>query len=220
MVKGAERVRMRTLKGEAIDITSYVAHDPATDLIVLATGHKGPKLSRGTHRLFSPAQTLFVLLPPSVPQVALYTGKYVSAFDSRGVGEVIGLWADISTGLPVVDSLGNVSGIVELLEAGNTRKACAIPVERVTDLLARPDPGGKLADLATEPVPAWTQTDRPEGALILGSILCRTRQFDTGLLLLNRAVAGDPSLLEAKLELGMAHQIRAKSLQLPGYLPR
>ncbi len=205
-VAGAELVQVRTADGASFAITEYLADDPERDLTVLRSGQPLPGLERGTHELLAPAQTAFVILPPSVAQMQTYRVGMVNTFEARGPGELVVFWGDISTGLPAADSLGRVVGIIEAIREGSLFAVTAIPIARISDLLSRPDPGGLLASLDPARPAPWTQPGEPEGAQVLGAALCRTQRYSTGLPLLTRAVQQKPDLVEAMLEIGQAYQ--------------
>jgi Tfp pilus assembly protein PilF len=205
-VAGAERVEAHTADGGSFRITDFVADDPALDLVVLRTPQQIPVLERGSHELLSVGQSSFVILPPSVTRMDTYRVKLVNVIEAPDIGSLVVLWGDISTGLPVADSLGKVVGVIEAFHEGSVFAVTAIPIARVADLMARPDVGGSLTKLGQVPAAPWTRPDEPEGAQVLGSALCRTQRYSTGLPFLTRAVQQKPDLVEAKLELGMAYQ--------------
>jgi len=204
-VAGAERIRVRTADGAAFEVTEFVADDPVLDLTILRSPQQLPLLERGTHNMLAPNQSAFVILPPSVTHMDAYRVKLVNVIEAAGVGELVLLWGDISTGLPVADSLGKVMGVIEAIREESLFAVAAVPIGRLDDLMARPDRGGPLSALSQVSVAPWTQPDQPEGAQVLGAALCRTQRFSIGLPLLTRALQQRPDLLEAKLELGIAY---------------
>ncbi len=204
-VAGAERIQVRTADGGSFAVTEFVADDPALDLVVLRSPRTLPALERGSHDMLAPGQAAFVILPPSVEHMDTYRVNLVNVIEAAGVGDLVVLWGDISTGLPVADSLGKVVGVIEAIREETTFAVAAVPIGRLDALLARPDMGGPLSALAQVPVAPWTQPDQPEGAQVLGAALCRAQRYSTGLPFLARAVQQKPDLLAAKLELGMAY---------------
>ncbi len=213
VVRGAERIVVQTAKGDTYEIREYVAHDPQHDLVVLklpAEKRAERALEPSSHLLFTQGQYCFGLLPPSVQQKGepVYEMRFVATVEAAGVGDLIALFAQLSPGLPAVDSLGNVVGVIEPLKEGSSYVTGAMPIGRVTDMMGKPEKGGALTDLAAEPVAAWTQPHEPEGAQVMGTILCRIRRFSEGLPYLSRAVQQRPAMAEAHIEWGMAHQIQ------------
>ncbi len=207
-VAGAEKVEVRTAAGGSFAVTDYVAAAPDLDLVVLRTPEAVPPLPRGSHLFLAPQQSAFVLLPPSVQQMDTYRVRFVTTFDAPVIGELIALWGDISTGLPVADSLGHVVGVIEALREESVFAVTAIPIATVDELLSRPDTGGSLSDLDPGRIAAWTRTSQPEGSQVMGTVLCRQFRFSSGLPFLTRAVQREPDLVEAKLEWGMAYQVQ------------
>lgn len=223
-VKGAERVTVRTFKGDKFDVTSYVAHDPVTDLIILDAPNAGEGLARGTHWLIANDQACFVILPPSVRMPPYdqepYKMRYLGVIAAAGVNDVLAAYGNISPGLPLADSLGQVIGVMEDLREGQTVATCAIPIRKVADLLAKPDPGGLLADLAGEPKAPWTQLDQAEGAQLMGALLCRNQRFAKGLPYLTRAIEQKPQFVEALIEWGKAYQSKNEHDEAERYYRR
>jgi Flp pilus assembly protein TadD len=208
-ILGADRVRVTPRMGSPFEVSSYVACDPETDLIVLKAPEQIPGLRRGSHLVFSHGETGFVILPPSVPQPT-YRMRYVNVVECAGMGDMIGLYGDVSSGLPMADSLGQVVGVVEALRVAGQVVVCGIPIDRVNDLMARPDAGGNLVDLDPTEYAPWTQPPTAEGCQLRGAVLCRIRKLDEGIPLLDRALEMKPDMLAAHLERGMAYQNQAQ----------
>ncbi|MCK4304428.1 MAG: tetratricopeptide repeat protein [Candidatus Eisenbacteria sp.] len=212
-VRGAERLVVIPAKGEPFEVTSYVACDPQSDLIVLKAPKSAKGLSRSSHLLFSQGQTGFAILPPSVGGESIYKMGFVNMFEGAGMGDMMALWGNISPGLPLADSLGKVVGVINVLREGGRFVACGIPIDRVTKLLAKPDRGGALLDLSDDPIAPWIQPETAEGSQIMGAVLCRARKFEAGIALLRRALDKNPQLVEAMLEWGMAYQIQSEHVE-------
>jgi Tfp pilus assembly protein PilF len=204
-LKGATRVVARAAKGSAIEITRYIAHDPASDIAVLQASIPGARLTRGTHRLMSIGQVAFVLMPPSGGDPPARSIRYYTSFEGAGLGEMIATEPGPPTGAALVDSLGNVVGMVHTLTDGIARGGVAVPIEHVFALLARPEIGGSLSALTSEPA-AWTNVQTPAGMQVLGASLTRARRYAEGLPYISRSLTQDPKLVAALLEWGMALQ--------------
>jgi len=204
--RGAQRVIARRADGTSTEISRYIAHDPDADLILLDASRPGPGLVRGTHHLLSKGQVALAVLPPSVTSKDVHSVRFVNVFAADGVGDLLALWGNISTGVPLADSLGRVVGLLESIENADSRVTCAVPITRIDVLLSRPDPGGRLLDLAEEGPAPWTTSYLPEGLQVMGAVLCRVRKFERGLPLLERALAAHPDSPATRLELGMAYQ--------------
>lgn len=222
LVNGAELVTARPASGPAIEITEYIACDPAADLIVLKGAPKTDGLPQGSPGLLALGQTTFAPTPPSHPQPteAFWHGR---TFAAAGLGDAVAIYpltqnfdVDLS-GAPLTDSLGHAVGIIEILTEGVTSAACAIPISRVSDLLARPELGGALLDLATTPAAAWTRAKTPQHRQVMGAALCRVRKISDGTVFLNHAVEKDPLMVAALIELGMSHQMQGEHTQAESY---
>ncbi|MBM3318181.1 MAG: hypothetical protein FJY75_10075, partial [Candidatus Eisenbacteria bacterium] len=146
-VQGAARVTARPVHGSPIEITEYVVHDPAADLILLQAPAGPTRLARGTFRLLALGQTVFAMLPPPAPQAAQPV-QYFATFLASGAGELLGVAGGAPTGAVLVDSLGKVLGIVHVLSDGMTTASAAVPIERLFAMLASPETGGPLSALA------------------------------------------------------------------------
>ena len=212
MVKGAERITISTFGGETFEATSYVARDQSADLILLRTERQGDGLTTGSHLILDNQQAAFVLLPPSVTappyDVEPYRVRYLNTILAPGVGELIAAFGNISTGLPMTDSVGVVVGMMEHMRDGDSFTICAVPIRNLTQMLGRPDAGGRLIDLADEAQAPWLDPRLPAGAEVMGALFCRLRRFSEGLPYLSRAREDDPNMIEALLEWGRAYQIQ------------
>ena len=206
LVAGAEQVLMRTRAGDIFEAERYVAHDPTRNLVVIETDHDVPGLDWGSHLMFSQRQFGLVLLPPSVGQ-HVYPMRFLNDFLAPEAGELLACWGDISPGLPYADSLGAAVGVVQVLERGEDRVVCAVPIERVREMMAQPDRGGRLEDLPAEKA-AFVDPATAAGAQVMGAVLCRSKRFGQGVSYLMQALEQDPRSHEAKLEWGMALQLQ------------
>ena len=102
------------------------------------------------------------------------------------------------------------SRMAELLEQGDAAVGCIVPIERLAALMSAAPAGGPLAELATPPPAAWTQTATPAGLQVMGAVNCRGHRFDQGAALLRQALAAEPALAAGLLELGMCHQLQGE----------
>lgn len=205
-VAGAEQVLVRTRAGDIFESTRYVARDPARNLVVIDAGRTVPGLAWGSHLMFAQRQFGLVLLPPSVGQ-DIYPMRYLNDILAPEAGELLACWGDISPGLPYADSLGAAVGVVQVLQRGEDRVACVVPIERVREMMAQPDRGGRLTDLPAER-PAFVDPATAAGAQVMGAVLCRSKRFGQGLSYLMQALELDPACYAAKLEWGMALQLQ------------
>lgn len=220
-VKGAERIIASTFAGETFEVTSYVAQDAESDLILLRTEHAGHGLKTGSHLILDNQQAAFVLLPPSVTappyDVEPYRVRYLNTVLAPGIGELIAAFGNISTGLPMVDSVGVVVGMMEHMRDGDSFTVCAVPIRQLTDLLAQPDAGGRLIDLAEVAAAPWLDPQQPAGAEVMGALFCHLRRFSEGLPYLSRAREEDPNMIEALLEWGRAYQFQNEHGEAENY---
>ncbi len=209
LVRGAERVVCRPAGGSRTEITRYLAHDLATDLILLDAAVSKPGLARGSDEMLALGQVAFALLPQTGGAPVRET-QFMSRFQGAVVGECLAVFPGPPTGAPYVDSLGQAIGMIEVLKVGATTATCVVPIRCISALLSRPDPGGRLADLAAEGDALWLREDTGEGLQTLGAVLCRGRRFTEGMPLLTQALERNPNLVEAFLEWGMAFQIQSE----------
>lgn len=211
-VKGATRVVARSGRGAATEISEYVAHDAAADLILLAAPVGEKRLARGTHRVLSIGQTIFALLPPPAPQAAQPI-TYYTTFEGAGVGELLAVGGGQPTGAVLADSLGRVIGIVQNLSDGAASAGAAVPIDRIQAMLASPELGGPLSALAGEEIAPWTRAETAAGQQALGGALGRARRFAEAVPYLTRAFNQDGTMASALLEWGMALQGQAQYVQ-------
>jgi Tfp pilus assembly protein PilF len=205
LVNGATRVVAHPAKGEPIEITQYVAHDPAADLIVLQAPWNGTRLARGACKLLSIGQVAFVIMPPGSvsPNQPM---RYYTIFEGAGVGDMLAHEPGPPTGTPLADSLGRAIGIIHTLADGATRAGVSVPIERVFAMLAQPELGGALSALASEPTAPWLNSTTAAGAQMIGASIARRRSYAEATPYLSRAATQDPTMVEALLEWGMALQ--------------
>jgi Tfp pilus assembly protein PilF len=205
LVNGASRVVAHPVKGGPIEVTQYLAHDPATDLIVLKAPWTGTRLARGAGKLFSIGQIAFVIMPPgsATPSQPM---RYYAMFEGAGVGETLAHEGGPPDGTPLADSLGRAVGMIHTLNDGATRTGISIPIERVFTMLARPELGGALSALASDPAAPWLDATTAAGAQMIGASISRGRRYAEATPYLTRAAGQDPTLAEALLEWGMALQ--------------
>ncbi len=205
LVNGATRVVAHPSKGGPIEITQYLAHDPAADLIVLKAPWTGTRLMRGAGKLFSIGQVAFVIMPPGSTSPS-QPMRYYSNFEGAGVGDMLAHEPGPPTGTPLADSLGRAVGMIHTLTDGATRAGVSVPIERVFTMLAQPELGGALSALTSEPAAPWLNSTTAAGAQMIGASIARGRRYAEGLPYLTRAAGQDPKLVEALLEWGMALQ--------------
>jgi Tfp pilus assembly protein PilF len=209
LIKGASRV-VAHAGATPIEITRYLAHDPKSDIVLLDTPPRGPRLERSTFLLIPYSQTVFAMVPAtsSGPTAPTTQPLVMKVFQGAGVGDLLAVSQRAPLGAPVADSLGRVVAMIETLGNQTTPAVCAIPIERVTELAARPERGGPLADLAADPTPPWTNPDTAEGLQVLGAFYGRAEHYEDAVRLLTRATELNPKLADAWMEWGMVLQLR------------
>lgn len=209
LIKGASRV-VAHAGTTPVEITRYLARDPKSDIVLLDTPPRGPGLGQSTYLLIPYSQMAFAMVPAtsSAPGAPITQALVMKVFQGAGVGDLLAVSQRAPLGAPVADSLGRVVAMIEPLGNETTPAVCAIPIERVADLAARPERGGPLADLAADPAPPWINPDTAEGQQVLGAFYGRAERFEDAVRLLTRATELNPRLADAWMEWGMALQMR------------
>jgi Tfp pilus assembly protein PilF len=205
LIKGASRV-VAHAGATPVEITRYLARDPKTDIVLLDVTPSGPKLGRSSYQMVPLSQTVFAIVPAS--SATPVQGMVMRVFEGAGIGEILAVSQRAPQGAPVADSLGRVLAMIEPLGNMETPAVCAIPIERVIQLAARPDRGGPLAGLASDPAPPWLSPETAEGLQVLGGFYSRAERFENAVNLLTRATEKNPRLVEAWMEWGMALQLK------------
>jgi len=206
LVKGASRVVVHA-GATPVEVTRYLARDAKSDIVLLDTPPRGPGLGVSTHLMIPYAQVAFAVVPATGPgpQASVTRPLYTKVFEGAGVGVLMALSDTTRLGTPVADSLGRAVGMIESL-AQNA--VCAVPIERVTELAARPERGGPLADLAADATPRWVDAETAEGLQVIGACYGRAARYEGAERFLTRATELNPRLTEAWMEWGMVLQMR------------
>lgn len=209
LIKGASRV-VAHAGATPVEITRYLARDATSDLVLLDLPLRGPGLGRSTYLLIPYSQMAFAIVPATSSGASAPATQplVMKVFQGAGVGDLLAVSQRAPLGAPVADSLGRVVAMIETLGNEATPAVCAIPIERVTELAARPERGGPLTDLAADPTPAWTNPEKAEGQQVLGAFYGRAERYDDAVRLLTRATEMNPRLAEAWMEWGMILQMR------------
>lgn len=226
LIAGAESVTLKTVDGSTQALNEYAARDPRSDLIVLRANGAG--LATGTYELLARAQGAFALAPPSDSQPQEVV-SYWRVFQAAGLGDMISIrrqtanFGPAFNGAPLVDSLGLAVGMIEWLPESGIDAYCAVPIERVNDLMARADLGGPIASLATDKAAPWATPGQPARWETVGATLAGTggkQGLQDGSAFLNRALQADPRMFEALLELGMTYQMQNQQTKAEEYYRR
>ena len=208
ILSGAERVRVKPDKGDAIETSRCIARDPEHDLLLLdASVPRIRGLSTGSVDLLFTGQAAFALLPPASHDPIIPVPA-ASQFQAGDLQSMLALAPLAPTGSPLADSLGRVVGMIESIRDQAIEVSFAIPIERALALAAQPPSPGALQDLASIPAAAWTNPAVPEGQQTIGACLARTFQAEKAASYLQRALAGRPQSVAALLEWGMLLQGR------------
>jgi Flp pilus assembly protein TadD len=215
LIKGAESVTARAADGTSQAIREFIARDPRSDLIVLRIS-AGPALRRGNPQMLARGQGAFSITPPGHAQPHERLGFW-RIFQAASAGDMLAIKRLTSTlgpdliGAPVVDSLGGVVGVFEMLTEGATDAYFAISIDRVIDLMAKTDVGGSIGALAADPIANWATPGKAARWQVVGTTFAPStdaKDRETALAFLQRAYGTDARQIETLIELGMAYQVQ------------
>ena len=199
VLRGARRAEVLTVKGEIYPVRLIVAEDREEDLVRASVDVSGKTVSAlpVSSKIPEVGERVIVVSSPWVFEQAFCEG-IVSAIDEKvpRYGKLI--WIDVPvaevlSGSPVVNTKGEVIGVVTFFVKGEDRNIVfAFPAERVAAL--------KRAKEMT--LTQWWQATRAEGPFLAGSVFVAMEEYEKALSYFEQAVKKDPSYAEAYLMIG------------------